>query len=153
MIYLNSCLRCKGDVRYYDDTWGIYMKCLQCGQTWNSLKAQERADIEAELAANTSEPDLVAADSEEGFEEVVGDPLGDPIQIRRASYLISCSSCWMAGGLWMGPGQGGAGGADRSRWRRDSELLDATILPCLTPARAASFRGWNVTAPVLLPGL
>ncbi len=85
MIYLNSCLRCKGDVRYYNDTWGIYMKCLQCGQIWNSWKADERADLEAELSANMNEPDLVAADSEADFEEVVEDPFEDPIRIRRAS--------------------------------------------------------------------
>ncbi len=85
MIYLNSCLRCKGDVHYYSDTWGIYMKCFQCGQTWNARKAEERADLDAELAANATEPDLVAVDSEAGFEEVVGDPCEDPIQIRRAS--------------------------------------------------------------------
>ncbi len=85
MIYLNSCLRCEGDVRYYSDTWGIYMKCLQCGQTWNSQKVEERADLEAEMAANMNEPDLVAADSEADFGEVVEDPFEDPIEIRRAS--------------------------------------------------------------------
>ena len=85
MIYLNSCLRCKGDVRLYSDTWGVYMKCLQCGQTWNSRNVEERADLEAELAAAANEPDLVAADHEVGFEEVAEEPLDDPIQIRRAS--------------------------------------------------------------------
>lgn len=84
MIYLNSCLRCKGDVHYYSDTWGIYMKCLQCGQTWNSRNADERADLEAELATNANEPDLVAAESEVGFDEVVEDPFEDPILTRRA---------------------------------------------------------------------
>ena len=83
MIYLNSCLRCKGDVRFYNDTWGVYMKCLQCGQTWNSRNADERADLEAELAANANEPDLVAAESEVGFDEVVEDPFADPILTRR----------------------------------------------------------------------
>ena len=85
MIYLNSCLRCKGDVRFYSDTWGVYMKCLQCGQTWNSRNVEEQADLEAELAAAANEPDLVAADREAGFEEVAEEPLDDPIQIRRAS--------------------------------------------------------------------
>ena len=85
MIYLNSCLRCKGDVHYYSDTWGVYMKCFQCGQTWNSRKPEERADLEDELAASASEPDLVAVDGEAGFEEVVEDPSEDPYEVRRAS--------------------------------------------------------------------
>lgn len=85
MIYLNSCLRCSGDVHYYSDTFGIYMKCLQCGQTWNSRKADERADVEAELAANANVPDLLVAESEAELEEVNDEPTEDPFEIRRAS--------------------------------------------------------------------
>jgi hypothetical protein len=85
MIYLKSCLRCKGDVHFYSDTWGTYMKCLQCGQTWNSRKLEERADLEAELVANATEPALVAANEGSGYEESIEDPLEDPIEIRRAS--------------------------------------------------------------------
>ncbi|MCH7733896.1 MAG: hypothetical protein IH868_03970 [Chloroflexi bacterium] len=85
MIYLNSCLRCKGDVRFYNDTWGVYMKCLQCGQTWNSRNVEERADLEAELIADANEPDLVAAEHEAEFNEVAEEPFDDPIHIRRAS--------------------------------------------------------------------
>ncbi len=85
MIYLNSCLRCRGDVHYYNDTWGIYMKCLQCGQTWNSRTEEERADLEAEIVMSPNDPDLVAAGSEAGFDEVVEDPFEDPILTRRAS--------------------------------------------------------------------
>ena len=85
MIYLNSCLRCKGDVRFYNDTWGVYMKCLQCGQTWNSRNVEERADLEAELIADANEPDLVAAEHEAEFSEVAEEPSDDPIHIRRAS--------------------------------------------------------------------
>ena len=85
MIYLNSCLRCKGDVHYYSDTWGIYMKCLQCGQTWNSRTAQERADLDAELATNVNAPDLVAVESEADSDEVVDDPFEDQILTIRAS--------------------------------------------------------------------
>ncbi len=85
MIYLKSCLRCKGDVHFYNDTWGTYMKCLQCGQTWNSRKAEERADLKAELAANVSEPDLVAANEGSEHEESTEGPFEDPIEIRRVS--------------------------------------------------------------------
>lgn len=85
MIYLNSCLRCSGDVHYYSDTWGIYMKCLQCGQTWNSQKVEERADLAAEMAANTNEPDPVDEESDENFDDGVEEPIEDPFEIRRAS--------------------------------------------------------------------
>ena len=85
MIYLNSCLRCKGDVQFDSDTWGVYMKCLQCGKTWNARKAEERADVDAELAANTREPEPVIAESEPDFGEEFEEPIEDPYQIRRAS--------------------------------------------------------------------
>ncbi len=89
MIYLKSCQRCQGDVHYYNDTWGSYMKCLQCGQTWNSRKSEERADLEAELAADANAPDLVAvgehADIEEEFEDPFEEPIEEPNEIRRAS--------------------------------------------------------------------
>ena len=89
MIYLKSCRRCKGDVHFYSDTWGIFMKCLQCGQTWNSRKAEERADLDAELAADAIEVGLLVANEGSGYEEPAEDPLEDPIDepihIRRAS--------------------------------------------------------------------
>ncbi len=85
MIYLNSCLRCEGDVRFYNDTWGVYMKCLQCGQTWNSRNVEERADLDAELAANAREPEQVVAESEPDFGEEFEEHIEDPYQIRRAS--------------------------------------------------------------------
>ena len=85
MIYLKSCQRCKGDVHFYTDTWGAYMKCLQCGQTWNSPKAEEKADLDAEFAAAANEPDLVAAEAQSDFDEETDDPFDDPTEIRRAS--------------------------------------------------------------------
>ena len=51
MIYLKSCTRCAGDVHLDWDTWGGFMKCLQCGKTWNYRKPSERNFTEDELAA------------------------------------------------------------------------------------------------------
>ena len=85
MIYLKSCQRCKGDVHFYNDTWGSYMKCLQCGQTWNSRKLEERADLEAELAADANAPVPVEAGDDSNVEEEFEDPFDEPIEIRRAS--------------------------------------------------------------------
>ena len=31
MLYLKSCPRCQGDVRYERDMYGRYLGCLQCG--------------------------------------------------------------------------------------------------------------------------
>ena len=31
MLYLKACPRCRGDVKYERDTYGLFLECLQCG--------------------------------------------------------------------------------------------------------------------------
>ncbi len=31
MLYLKSCPRCRGDVKFERDMYGQYLECLQCG--------------------------------------------------------------------------------------------------------------------------
>jgi hypothetical protein len=31
MLYLKSCPRCAGDINADSDTYGMFLKCLQCG--------------------------------------------------------------------------------------------------------------------------
>ncbi len=72
MIYLKSCTRCAGDVHLDWDTWGGFMKCLQCGKTWNYRKPAER---------NFTEDELAALDQE----HVAAQAVAEQIELPRAS--------------------------------------------------------------------
>ena len=67
MIYLKSCTQCAGDVHRDWDTRSRFMKCLQCGKTWNYPKPAERNFTEDQLAALHQEH-VVAQAVKEQFE-------------------------------------------------------------------------------------
>ena len=46
MLYLKSCPRCEGDVRYERDMYGSYLDCLQCGFSISSKNDGVEASAE-----------------------------------------------------------------------------------------------------------
>ncbi|NQW16048.1 MAG: hypothetical protein HQ478_01035 [Chloroflexi bacterium] len=72
MIYLKSCTRCEGDVQLDWDTYGGFMKCLQCGKAWNYRKPAER---------NLSQDELEALDREHDAHQIVA----EQAELPRAS--------------------------------------------------------------------
>lgn len=52
MLYLESCLKCGGDMYQANDKYGVYRQCLQCGYAYDPVKASPAA-----LQVDASAPD------------------------------------------------------------------------------------------------
>ena len=58
MLYLKACPRCRGDIKFVNDTYGPSLKCLQCGFTVTSANREViAAGPPEERAARNPLPD------------------------------------------------------------------------------------------------
>lgn len=60
MFWLRSCPRCQGDFYQDRDTFGYYLRCLQCG---HEIQLFKRLESEQQLSPSLLEEIRMAADS------------------------------------------------------------------------------------------
>lgn len=75
MLYLKACPRCRGDIKFVNDTYGPSLKCLQCGFTVTS------ANREVIAAGTTDKP----AAPDAARERAARNPLPDRSKVSAAS--------------------------------------------------------------------
>lgn len=61
MLYLKSCPRCRGDVKYERDMYGQYLGCLQCGFLLSSRNDSVSTAVAPETAEAASKKSTKAA--------------------------------------------------------------------------------------------
>ena len=55
MVYLKSCIRCKGDIHTSQDWYGKYVICMQCGYTLDLPQEKTAQEVLVLASANESQ--------------------------------------------------------------------------------------------------